>query len=200
MIKEPFVKKLYGKRFVGHSWDHIERVHNMGMRIPKNEKKVNRKVLDAALWLHDIAREKEFEKGVCHATEGAKMVVPILNGLKFSGEEINLVSEAIEVHRFSKGKKAEFIEAKILQDADRLDALGAVAIARIFSYGGFTNRPIYDKNNLNSKNRKTGIGHFYNKQLKLKPNTFHTKIAREIAKKRYNFIKLFLKNFYEEIK
>ena len=199
-INENIARKFYYGNFAAHSWDHIERVHKLGMKIAKNEKNVNYSVLNAALWLHDIAREEESTKGICHAEAGSKIVVPILKKLNFKDSEIMAVSEAIAVHRFSKGKKARFIEAKILQDADRLDALGAVAISRIFSYGGHIGRPVYDKNSFKNKSRDTGIGHFYEKQLKLKPSTFHTKTARKIATKRYSFIKLFLKNFKEEIK
>ena len=190
MLNEKIVKKNYSPEFAAHSWDHIQRVHSFAMRIAKNEKKVNLKILDAAVWFHDIARPLEFHKKCeCHAKTGAEIVVPILKKLKFNEEEIKIIANAISVHRFSRGEKAESIEAKILQDADRLDALGAITVARIFTYGGAKGRSI-----------EGSVKRFYEKQLKLKPHTFNTKTAQHIAKERYAFVKLFLSEINKDLK
>lgn len=188
-MKEAAAKRLYSKEFVSHSWDHIKRVHKFARIIAKNERNVDYKLLDASVWLHDIARPLEFNKKCkCHAEEGAKIIIPILKKAKFSKEEMEKVSEAIAVHRYSGKKKANSIESKILQDADRLDALGAIAIARIFTYGGAKGRSIEES-----------LKRFYFKQIKLKPETFNTKTARRLAKQRYSFIKLFLKEINKDI-
>lgn len=185
MLDEKLVKQIYGKHYLDHGFDHIERVHKNGMKIAKKQKNVNLKIIDAALWLHDIARPQETKTGICHAKNGAKKVVPILKKINFSKEEINEVSKAIASHRFSKGKKAESIEAQILQDADRLDALGAITVARIFTHGGHIGRSISDS-----------VKRFEKKQLKLLPSTFNTKIGQKLAKEKYKVTK----NFYEQIK
>ena len=190
MLKENFIKKFYPKNYVCHAFDHLQRVHKFAMNIAKTEKSVNYKILDAAAWFHDLARPLESQgKCKCHAEHGAKIVIPILKKLKFSENEIKQVSEAIAVHRYSTGKKAESIEAKILQDADRLDAIGAISVARIFSYGGREGRSI-----------ENGVKRFYFKQIKLKPSTFITKTAKKIAERKYNLTKLFLKEIEEDLR
>jgi len=188
-INEKIARSFYSKEFVGHNWDHIQRVHNFALKIAKNERNVNYKILEAAVWLHDLAREEESIKGICHAEAGSKMVVPILKKLNFKDSDIMAVAEAIAVHRFSNGKKARFIEAKILQDADRLDALGAISIARIFTYGGAKGRSI-----------KESLKRFYFKQIKLKPSTFNTKTGKILAKQRYNFVLSFIKEIEADLK
>ena len=103
-----------------------------------------------------------------------------------------------------KQKKAETKEAKILQDSDRLDALGAICIARVFMYNGHRNLPLYNPKVKPDKHYygqdSNAINHFYEKILKIKPEKFHTKTARKIARKRYEFILEFLKRFKKEWK
>jgi len=201
MLKENIVKKFY-KDLGGHGFDHVERVHRMALNIAKKEK-ANLKIVDAAAWLHDIAHACEDEgKCACHAEEGAKIAGKILRKINFSDNEIKAVEHAIAVHRFSKGKKAETKEAKILQDADRLDALGAICIARVFVYNGYKGNPIYEPGRKPEKHyhgqETNAINHFYEKILKIKPEIFHTKTARKFARKRYSFIKQFLRKFKTE--
>lgn len=198
------IKKFYKnyRGLGGHGFDHPERVLRMAKLICKKEDG-DIEIVEAAALLHDIARPKEDRKKCsCHAEEGGKMARIYLNKINFPKSKIEKVIHCIETHRFSKGKKAKTKEAEIIQDADRIDALGAICIARIFSYSGFHKVPIYNPDIKPLKEykcaSKTAINHFYEKILKIKPSSFHTKTAREIAKKRYNFIKAYLKQFQTE--
>jgi len=197
------IAKTYFKNPVsGHDWFHVERVYRIAVRIGKAEK-ADMTILKPAVLLHDIARKKEdLGKIKCHAQEGAKMAKKILSNLDYSKEKINQIAYAISVHRYKLQIKPKTLEAQILQDADRLDALGAINVGRVFSYGGEHRRPIYDpkippKPYYNS-DATTSLNHFFEKILKLKPKTFNTKTGRQIAKERYQYSKNFVKRFLLE--
>ncbi|MFH1894550.1 MAG: HD domain-containing protein [Patescibacteria group bacterium] len=198
------IKKFYGgyKGLGGHGFDHPERVLKMARLICEREGG-DIETIEAAALLHDIARAKEDDgKCDCHAEEGAKMAENYLHKISFPRSKIKNVIHCVAVHRFSRGKKAETKEAKIIQDADRLDALGAIIIARVLAYNGLHKFPIYDpdiKPVTKYKGRyTTAINHFYEKILKITPVSFHTKTAQRIAAKRYNFVVNFLKQFKKE--
>jgi len=194
--------KPYFEKHGGHDFAHTERVYRNAIKISKGEN-IDLDVVKAAALLHDIAREMEdIGKIKCHAEEGAKIAKRILREINFPEEKIEKVVHAIKVHRHSKNKKAETKEAKIIQDADRLDALGAVCIARVFSYGAKKGRLIYDPK-IKPKQKyegdsETSINHFYEKIFKIKPETFKTKKARSMAEKRYKFVKNFVNQFIKE--
>lgn len=183
-----------------HAFDHTQRVYNLSLRLSKNQK-IDLDVVKAAALLHDIARLKEDREEVeCHAEHGAIMAEKILKDMKFSEDKIERVCYAIKVHRDSKRIKAETKEAEILQDADKLDALGAITIGRMFSTGGKIGIPLYKpeiplgKVYSGYKSDSTIHG-FYAKIMKITPDVFNTKEAQEIAKKRYAFVENFLKQF-----
>ncbi len=186
----------------GHGWDHVVRVHRAAMWMA-GRVGADRNTVEAAALLHDIARGKE-ERGecTCHAKEGVKMARPILASAGFSIDEVENISHCIAVHRFSKSLRAETLEARILQDADRLDALGAIAIARVFSYNGLHRIPIHDEMRAPEETyrgqRTTAINHFYEKILKITPDSFHTIPARQVAGQRYRFVETFLEQFRRE--
>ncbi len=208
-MEEEFYKNLkkeilhYFEATGGHEISHTERVYNLAMTIAKTES-VDLDILKASALLHDIARKKESNKEIkCHADEGSKMAKEILKKTSFPKEKVNEVVYAIKVHRYSKGIIPETIEAKILQDADRLDALGAISFGRIFSFDGKHGIPIHNpkilpKEKYTAKKDTSGINHFYEKIVKLKPETFHTKKAKEFAKNRYKFSKDFVEEFIAE--
>jgi uncharacterized protein len=186
-----------------HAFDHTERVYNMALRLAKG-KKADVDTIKAAALLHDVSRLKEDNNEInCHAEHGAEMAKRILEKMNFPKEKIGKVCYAIRVHRHSKGLKAETLEAQILQDADRLDALGAITIARMFSTGGKVGIPIYDPN---SPFGKVPLGYkygsvihaFHVKILKITPKGFNTKKAKKIAERRYEFVEKFLKQFEAE--
>ena len=197
------IVKRFKENVGGHELSHTERVYNLGSIFAKKEK-ADSDIVKAAAFLHDVARMKE-EKGEikCHAEEGAKMAREILEKTDFPKDKIAGVSECIRTHRYSKNLKAETKEAEIIQDADRLDALGAVCIARIFSHGGKNGRPIHNpdikpREFYDGSAATSSINHFYEKILKIKPEMFNTESARKIAKHRYKFVENFIKEFLDE--
>jgi len=161
-------------------------------------------VVKAAALLHDIARAMEDEGKIeDHAAEGAKMVRKVLEEVDFPKEKIDQVAYCIEAHRFRKGIAARTLEARILQDADRLDILGAIGIARVFSRGGWGNIPLHDpsippKEKYDGRSL-TSINHIYEKILRAK-DRMNTRTAREIAEGRHKFVEQFLERFLREWK
>ncbi len=186
----------------GHGFDHVERVLRMAKLISKKEGG-DMEIIEAAALLHDMARTKEDKnERLDHAAEGARMAKTYLKKISFPKNKIGKVVHCIAVHRFSRGKKPEIIEAKIIQDADRLDALGAIIITRVLSYGALHGLPVYDPKIKPLKKytgmKATAINHFYEKILKIIPSSFYTKTARKIAKQRYDFVVKFLDQFKKE--
>lgn len=186
-----------------HSRSHVERVCNLAVRIAKEEK-ADLDVVKAAALLHDIARAMEDEGKIDdHAKEGAKMARKILEEVNFPEEKVEKVIHCIEVHRFREGAEAKSLEAKVLQDADRLDIIGAIGIARVFARGGWANLPIYDpsippKEKYDGRSL-TSINHIYEKILKAK-KTMNTETAKRIAEGRHKFVEDFLERFLKEWK
>ncbi|MCX8183931.1 MAG: HD domain-containing protein [Crenarchaeota archaeon] len=191
-----FIRKEAEKHYSddpSHDWLHAERVCQMCIRICEKEGG-DQKVLVAAALLHDVGMRYELEQGIDHSEKSVEIAGEILSRIGFPSEKISLVLEAIRVHRFRKGVKGVSIESRILQDADRLDAMGAIGVARTFSHGGRRGIPMY------SSSRDTGstIDHFYEKLLKLK-NSLNTETARRIAEERHAFMEAFLSRFLKEI-
>ncbi|MCK5321282.1 HD domain-containing protein [Candidatus Pacearchaeota archaeon] len=208
-MEEEFFNKLkervlpYFEDGGGHGFDHVERVYSMAIKISRGEN-VDMDVVRAAALLHDIARSKEDKFDVCHAEEGVKMACEILKEVDFPVKKIKDVVHAIGVHRYSKNLKAESREAEILQDADRLDVLGAVIVGRAFEKAGKEGTIIYDSDMPIKENyggcKTCVINHFYEKSLKITPESFKTVKAREIAKGRYDFVKEFVERYVKELK
>ena len=199
-----FVKnKLYGEGS-GHDWFHIERVYNLS-RFLANEEKADNFIVEMTALLHDIDDWK-FSNGTKTNTT---ITEEFLNSVNVDKESINKIITIIKTMSFKGGvvnSTQNTIEGMIVQDADRLDAIGAIGIARAFAYGGSKNRPIYDPNiapiNFTSleevKNAENHtINHFYEKLLKLK-DLMNTDSAKIIAEKRHKFMENFLKEFYSE--
>jgi len=185
----------YFEEVGSHSFDHTERVYNLAVRIAESEN-VDLNIVKVSVLLHDIARKKqdECEGEICHAEEGAKMAEEILNEINFPKEQINKICEAIKIHRLSKGIHAETDVAKILQDADRLDSLGAILIARSFSSGSQYKRPFYD-----SSGGRSVIKFIEDRNAKILPDNFNTETAKEFARKRYDFAQEFVERFKKEM-
>jgi uncharacterized protein len=188
------VKTYFNEKDGSHNFDHTERVYNLSIKIAKKEK-ADLEIVKVASLLHDIARGKQERKECkCHAEEGSLMARAILEKYKFPLEKIEEVCYAIKVHRKSTGIHAETKEAQIVQDADRLDALGAITIARVIA-SGFTEeykRPVY------AKEGDSAIYYLQYKLLKLTPDAFNTETGKKLAKKRYNFMKKYVKAFIDE--
>ncbi|MDH5431326.1 MAG: HD domain-containing protein [Nitrosopumilus sp.] len=186
-----------------HDFEHVMRVYKNAQKICKKEK-ANEKLVLCAVLLHDIVSySKSDKRSKLSSIHSAKKAEQILKKYNFSKNEIIIVSEAIRDHSFSQNKKPLTIEGKILQDADRLDAIGAIGIARVFATGGSLKRPFYNFNDPFCKTRspddKTWIvDHFYQKLLKL-DSLMNTKSGRIEAKKRTKVLREFLKQFRKEI-
>ena len=203
---ESFVKKHLKGDVTGHDWWHIDRVRKMALRIAKKEKNVDLFVVQLAALLHDIADWK-FHGG--DETIGIKLAEEWLKRLKVEEEIISRVCEIIREISFKGAEvksKMKTKEGMIVQDADRLDAIGAVGIARCFATGAKLNREIYNpeiKPRLHKtfeeykKAKSTSINHFYEKLLLLK-DLMNTKTAKKIAEKRHKFMEQFLDRFFKE--
>lgn len=202
---QSFVKQQLKDAEGGHDWFHTERVYKNAMQITKHEKCIIEVVAFAAL-LHDVADSK-FHNG--DETIGPKIARTFLETQKVDPKTIEHVIAIIENISFKGGNfKTKFntIELQIVQDADRLDAMGAIGIARAFNYGGYKNRGLYDPQiepNLNmtieeyKKSNAPTINHFHEKLLLLK-DKMNTNTGREMAKGRHEFLESFLKQFYKE--
>jgi len=204
---EDFVKKTLIDAEKGHDWYHIERVRNMALEISKKEGG-NIEIIEFAALLHDISDAK-FNGGDYEA--GAKISRNILEKCNIETHKIEEIVRIIDNISFKGGilqEEIDSLEFKIVQDADRLDAIGAIGIARTFQYGGYKNREIYNpdiKPQIYSSSEKyhkseaPTINHFYEKLLLLK-DLMNTETASKIANIRHEFMQDFLKQFYIEWK
>lgn len=199
-----FVKnKLYGEGS-GHDWYHIERVYNLAKYIAEKED-ADSFIVEMTSLLHDIDDWKFSKSNDSNTT----VTENFLKSIEVDDESIKAIINIIQTMSYKGGvvdSTQHTIEGKIVQDADRLDAIGAIGIARTFAYGGHKNRPIYDpsikpmdfKSLDEVKNAENHtINHFYEKLLKLK-DLMNTDTAKEIAKKRHKFMEDFLQEFYSE--
>lgn len=200
-----FVRNQLQNAEGGHDWFHIERVYKNAIAIAEHEK-CDKTIVQLGALLHDIADSK-FHNG--DESIGPKIARTFLEAENVDAETIIHVINIIENSSFKGGnfeKKFSSIELEIVQDADRLDAIGAIGIARTFNYGGFKNRPLYNPNvppnlNMNKEEYKNSeaptINHFYEKLLLLK-DKMNTETGKKIAQQRHRFMKTFLSQFYAE--
>jgi len=186
-----------------HDFDHVMRVYNNAQKIVKKEK-ANQKLVLSAVLLHDIVSyPKSSKRSKLSSVDSAKKSKIILKKYGFTTKEIIIVSDAIVDHSFSQNKVPETLEGKILQDADRLDALGAIGIARVFATSGSLNRPFYNIddpfcNKRNPDDNLWAVDHFFTKLLKLE-SMMNTKSGKNEAKKRTKVLKEFLKQLKDEV-
>lgn len=204
---EKFVKETLADAEGGHDWFHIERVWHNAQLIAKTEK-VDLLVVELGALLHDIADAK-FHNG--DESIGPKVARKFLESQKVNESIIEHVENIIKFISFkssldTKGEKFTSKELEVVQDADRLDAIGAIGIARAFNYGGFKNLSLYDPSimpNLKmdketyKKSKAPTINHFYEKLLLLK-DKMNTKTGKDLAKKRHAYMKGYLNQFFEE--
>jgi len=184
-----YVKDVLSKESTGHDYFHSHRVMKNAVQIAK-DLAVNLDMIKVCSLTHDL-----IDKKVTNDIElSKKKLRDVLIKANFSDKEIMDVFLIIENISFSKGSIPDSLEGKIVQDADRLDALGAIGISRTFAYGGSMNRVIY---NPGSSDNSDSIFHFYDKLFKLR-DLMNTDKAKQIALKRIEFMELFLTNFYQE--
>jgi uncharacterized protein len=200
-----FVKETLTNAEGGHDWWHVYRVWNKARFIASHEH-ADRFIVELGALFHDIADSK-FHHG--DETIGPKMAEEFLISLDVEPETIDHVLKIIENISFKGGnepKKFNSPELEIVQDADRLDAMGAIGIARTFNYGGYKHREIYNPEippqiNMTREEYKRSIAptinHFYEKLLLLKFR-MNTKTGKELAIERYTFMEKFLEQFFRE--
>ena len=200
-----FVKQKLENAEAGHDWFHIERVYKNALLIAQQED-CQLEIVKLGALLHDIADSK-FHNG--DETIGPKTARAFLEAQQADPATINHVVNIIENISFKGGnfeKKFSSIELEIVQDADRLDAIGAIGIARTFNYGGYKNRPLYDPAiapvlNMSKEEYKNNesptLNHFYEKLLLLKEK-MNTETGKKLAQERHRFMEVFLSQFYSE--
>lgn len=200
-----FVRQKLENAEGGHDWFHIERVYRNALLIADGEV-CDMTVVKLGALLHDIADSK-FHNG--DETVGPKIAREFLESKNVDEVTIEHIIKIIENVSFKGGKTEKLFssaELDIVQDADRLDAIGAIGIARTFNYGGFKNRALYNPEiapnlNMSKEEYKNSdaptINHFYEKLLLLK-DKMNTKTGKQIAQERHQFMEKFLSQFYAE--
>ncbi|RNJ77489.1 MAG: HD domain-containing protein [Nitrosopumilus sp. H13] len=186
-----------------HDFAHVMRVYGNAKELCKKEDADQTLALCAAL-LHDVVSYPKLDPHSKNsAAESAQKAVPILQKHGLEQDEIDTIAEAIRDHSFSRGVTPRTITGKILQDADRLDALGAIGIARTFATGGLLRRPLYDPDDPFCKDRDPDdsawtVDHFFTKLLAVESG-MNTQAGRAEAKRRTVFLKEFLGRLEEEL-
>jgi uncharacterized protein len=180
----------------GHDWWHLHRVRNLSLYLQKEEHSGDPFIIEISALLHDID-DKKFRKS---GSPGAETIIADLLGR--SGVNENMISEVVRINKGISFSAAEQFENKsaefaIVQDADRLDAIGAIGIARAFNYGGFRNNAIYVPEMKGKTPAPSTIRHFFDKLLLLS-GIMNTPAARKLAKGRHQFMESYLEQFYSE--
>ncbi len=187
----------------GHDWWHIHRVVQMVKRLA-HEESANSFICTIAALLHDVADEKLNDS----KESGLRKVREWLEGQPMAEEERQHIMDIISTMSYNAGTNPPMrtLEGEVVQDADRLDAIGAIAIARTFLYAGWIGHPIHDpqlspRDSMTSgeyrHNKSTGINHFHEKLLRLKDRV-NTSSARRIAEERHRYMEQYVERFYQE--
>lgn len=186
-----------------HDIEHIKRVVKLAKML-SNQENANMHVVIPSAWLHDCVNvPKDSEDRSKGSLMAADKAVAFLKTVSYPEEYLDDIHHAIHAHSFSANIEAKTIEAKVVQDADRMDALGAIGLARCIAYSTIKERPLYDPADPFAENReldeaKFAIDHFYTKLLKL-PNLMKTEAGKLIAKQRADFLQSFLDNLKHEL-
>ena len=200
---EQYAKRVLDSDTSGHDWSHIERVVNTTKTIARAEG-ADLFICEAAALLHDVIDDKIVKDPAI----ALKELKEFLTSIELTSEQIDAIESIITRMSFKNHKEQQelSLEGKVVQDADRLDAIGAIGIARVMCYSGSTGRPIHrpelkPREELTPEEYRNGestaIMHFYEKLLKLK-ELMNTDYGRELAKGRHAFLEMYLEQFYEE--
>lgn len=206
---EQFVQKEMKDNDVSHDWAHVNRVRNLAVRIAKEEKMSNLEQIELAALLHDV-RDPKYS-GDEDAT--VALSAEFLRSLNYPEEKLELVLAILRRVSYSSdlgSGEVSFPELAAVQDADRLDAIGAIGVVRCFSYGAFRGRPMFDlsekkrtapfatKDEYRKLSGKSSLSHFYDKLLYLK-NEMRTKTGARLAQRRHETMLQFISEFEHEI-
>ena len=200
---EQFVKEKLAHDFSGHDWWHIERVRKTAVTIAREEQ-ADGFICELAALLHDVADEKLFGD----EEAGLRELRAWLTEHDVPLSDTAHIIEIIATMSFKGGSRPPMrtLEGRVVQDADRLDAIGAVGISRVFAYSGAKGRPVHDptvapRENLTKEQYRSGndtaINHFHEKLLKLK-DLMNTAYGRQLAEERHAFMELYLERFHRE--
>jgi uncharacterized protein len=197
------IKNRLSNNRKSHDWDHTQRVVKNALHLCKREG-ADQFIIHAAALLHDVSRPQEdTSKGkICHAIHGAKSAKQILKKYDLDAESINTISHCVKSHRFRNSITPETIEAKIIHDADKLDAIGAVGIARAFIFAGEVGAKVHDPEpNLSKEAAYTADDTAYREycvKLKRIKDKLLTKSAVLIAEERHTFMTNFFNRLNDE--
>ncbi len=216
-IKEIVKKELSGAD-AGHDLNHVMRVYCLCLKLTKDMRDIDLEVLELAALLHDVGGRGELKDKtgkVCHAKLSAEMAQDILKKLGYSQDKINRIIHCILAHRYRTGVSPKTKEAKILFDADKLDALGAIGVARAYIWIGNNKAQIYSNIPLRKYIKENIVGNkangrikdkskhnpFFEFELKLKrlPNKLYTQEAKKVARERLFYMKSFFNRLKKEI-
>lgn len=186
-----------------HDWHHVERVEALAARLSADREDVDRRALEFAVLLHDVGRAREDAGEIDdHAEWGAREARAILEERGADPDRVDAVCHCIRAHRYSNDVEPRTPAARVLCDADNLDAIGAVGLARTFSYGGEFGTPIHDPalpaSEDDSTAGDTSVNHVRKKLLDLR-SRMYTDAGREIADERHAFLETFLERFEREV-
>jgi uncharacterized protein len=198
-----YLKQEYIGESTGHDWYHLDRVRKQALRIAREEHVSSTYIIELASLLHDVPDEKFVEE-----EEGKKKLDQILSNLSLNDSDKALLKSIVYSISYKGGHESELttIEAKIVRDADRLDAIGAIGIARTFAYGGRKGRSMYNpdfqvRKEMTLEEYRNGdsssVHHFHEKLLKLK-DLMCTETGRTLAIERHDFMLRFLEQFNKE--
>lgn len=212
MIEE--IKKEARQFFVGssgcHDWSHVERVHALAVRIARAEK-ADVMAVRIAAYLHDIGRREEMKSRgkLDHAEEGKKLAAKILASYDLDEEARGNILHCILSHRYRNDHKPETLEARVLFDADKLDSIGAVGVARDFLFAGVAGscclytgnekKLAKDARNFSYTEEDSALLEYYFKLRKVRSKIL-TRTGKEIARERHEFMVEFFKRFEKEVK
>jgi uncharacterized protein len=198
-----FAEKCFSNSNGSHNWEHTCRVYNLCMHIGDKER-ADLEVLKIAAYLHDIGRSRQDKsKGtLCHAEKGAEMAESFLDKYEIPEDQGKNIIHCIRSHRFRGDVRPETLEAKVLFDADKLDAIGAIGIARAFQFAGevgarFHNPDVEPEDTEPYTEEDTGYREFRLKLTKIKDRML-TDEGRRMAEERHAFMESFFKRFLEE--
>ncbi|MED4754710.1 HD domain-containing protein [Brevibacillus choshinensis] len=186
-------RDLFDGQDPAHDWQHNLRVMAMCERIGQEEG-ADMTILGLAALLHDIGRAEERRTGECHAEISARLADALLRGEGLPDNQIELVQRVILAHRFRKDRPPATLEEKILFDADKLDSIGAIGVARAFAYSGVLGQPIQSDH----AEQHTPLKEYEWKLQRIKDRLF-TETAQQIAVERHQFMVQFFEQWKEEV-
>jgi len=200
---ETEARKFFEDSRGSHDWEHVERVRRLSLHIGRIEG-ADMRILEIAALLHDIGRtyQDRSQGEVCHAEKGAYLAEEILEGQGMSKEERDPVLHCILHHRYRDGRTPQTLEAKILFDADKLDSIGAVGIARAFLFAGEIGARLHnegvDLSTTESYSREDTAFREFQLKLRFVKDSLFTREGKRLAERRHHFMQVFFNRLQEE--